>query len=239
MEEEIWKDIKRYEGQYQVSNFGRIKSLDRFITQLNNGKLITRRYPGKMFNLKPENKTGYVPAVLTKHNIAKYYLVHRLVAEAFIPNPDNLPQVNHKDENTSNNCVDNLEWCTNSYNVNYGSRNDKVRNALKNIKRSEEWHRRQSEAHKGKPAWNKGMTRPVICLDQDITFAGAVEAAKWLGTVDSPAVQFAATHTACCAGHVFVYADNVPKDRQKYIDYCYTHSVKYKHLASQPVYSLD
>ena len=237
--EEIWKDIPGYEGQYQVSNLGRVKSLDRFITQMNHGKLITRRYPGKIFNLKPDNTTGYVAVVLHKDNVPTDYLVHRLVAQSFIPNPDNFPQVNHKDENTSNNCVDNLEWCTNSYNVNYGSRNEKVRNSLKGIQRSEEWSKRQSESHKGKPAWNKGITKPVICLDQNITFASTAEAAAWLGDVGESAVQFAAKRVACCGGHVFVYTDNIPKDIQKYVDYCYTHSRQWKHLASKPVYSLD
>lgn len=105
---EIWKDIKGYEGLYQVSNLGRIKSL---------GNLQNR----KEKLLKVNIYNGYCIVYLYKNNKKKSYLCHRLVAEAFIPNPDNLPQVNHKDENKLNNRVDNLEWCTSKYNVNYSS----------------------------------------------------------------------------------------------------------------------
>ena len=110
MIKEIWKDKKDYEGHYQVSNFGRVKSI-KF---------------GKERILKPvTNSSGYLLVELYKNNIKKKYSVHRLVAEAFIPNPYNLPQVNHKDENKLNNNVDNLEWCTNEYNINYGTRTER------------------------------------------------------------------------------------------------------------------
>ena len=108
MKKEIWKDIKGYEGLYQVSNLGRVKSLPR------------KNHPKEEFrNLSPDSK-GYLRVNLFKNNKGKTHKVHRLVAEAFIPNPNNYPQVNHKDENKANNNVDNLEWCTNKYNVNYG-----------------------------------------------------------------------------------------------------------------------
>lgn len=111
--QEIWKDIKGYEGLYQVSNYGRVKSLN-------------YRRTGKEQLMKPtlQNK-GYFWVMLYKPN--KLYLIHRLVAKAFIPNPDNLPCVNHKDENPTNNHVDNLEWCTYGYNINYGTRNKRAR----------------------------------------------------------------------------------------------------------------
>ena len=105
--EEIWKDIEGYEGLYQVSNMGRVRSLRKNII-LREG--ISRGY--SVLNLSKNGKP------LTKK-------VHRLVANAFIPNPDNLPQVNHKDENKLNNCADNLEWCTQEYNLNYGTGNKK------------------------------------------------------------------------------------------------------------------
>lgn len=75
--------------------------------------------------LKLTNRHGYLFASLWKNNKQYNRAVHRLVAEAFIPNPDNLPQVNHKDENKTNNCVENLEWCTAEYNTNYGTRNER------------------------------------------------------------------------------------------------------------------
>ena len=115
--EEIWKDIKDYEGLYQVSNLGRVKSLER-ITR--HGHLWKERLLKICYN--PAN---YKIVILAKDGKNKTRLVHRLVAEAFIPNPDNLPQINHKDENPTNSCVDNLEWCTNKYNVNYGTRNER------------------------------------------------------------------------------------------------------------------
>lgn len=111
---EIWKDIKGYEGLYQVSNYGRVKSLN-------------YRRTGKEQLMKPIlNTNGYFCVWLyNKQN--KIYSIHRLVAEAFIPNPDNLPCVNHKDEDKTNNHVDNLEFCTYEYNQNYGTCRERIR----------------------------------------------------------------------------------------------------------------
>lgn len=112
---EIWKDIKGYEGYYQVSNLGRVRSLDR-IDSLNRkryGKILVRKH----------NNRNYFTHCLKINGKAHYFLVHRLVALAFIPNPKNLPQVNHIDEDKSNNRVSNLEWCDAKYNDNYGNRN--------------------------------------------------------------------------------------------------------------------
>ena len=99
-----WKDIPGYEGLYQVSNLGEIKSLN-------------YRNTGKEKIIKPrKNKGGYLRVVLCKNGKQKDFLVHRLVAIAFIPNHNNYNQVNHKDENPSNNNVNNLEWCNRLYN---------------------------------------------------------------------------------------------------------------------------
>ena len=119
---EIWKDIKGYEGWYQVSSQGRVRSLDRFINCTHNGK---RKVSGRVL-VGSNAGRGYVMVILTKNSKQTYKYVHRLVAEAFIPNPDNLPQVNHKDENKTNNCVDNLEWCDNLYNINYGTVRERI-----------------------------------------------------------------------------------------------------------------
>lgn len=117
MKKEIWKDILGYEGLYQVSNFGRVKSLERLIKYTEN-KIVLRKCRIIKTNT---NKCGYVYVVLHKDGIKKMKTIHRLVAEAFLDNPDNLPQVNHKDENKLNNSVENLEWCDAKYNVNYGT----------------------------------------------------------------------------------------------------------------------
>lgn len=112
--QEIWKDIKNYEGCYQVSNLGRVRSLTRKVKTFNG----VRTSKGQL--LKPlKTNTGYYRVDLKQNQKDKYMSIHRLVAEAFIPNPNNYPIINHKDNNTQNNCVDNLEWCTQSYNIKY------------------------------------------------------------------------------------------------------------------------
>lgn len=115
--EEIWKDIIGYEGLYQVSSLGRVRSLDRYVVD----SLENRRfYKGKV--LSPVKDTdGYLKVGLSYNGKCKKCLVHRLAAQAFIENFDNLPEVNHKDEDKTNNNVDNLEWCTAKYNSNYGT----------------------------------------------------------------------------------------------------------------------
>jgi hypothetical protein len=100
---EVWKNIPNYK-KYQVSNLGKIKS---FAKNKQNGKILKFSH----------NHKGYNQVILVKDKKPNNQLVHRLVAQAFIPNPNNLPQVNHKDGNKQNNCVDNLEWITNKDNI--------------------------------------------------------------------------------------------------------------------------
>lgn len=113
---EEWRDIEGYEGFYQVSNLGRVKSLARVVMR-SDGK----PNPVNEKILKYGMNRDYCAVVLCKDRKKKMYKVHRLVAMAFLSNPHNLPEVNHKDENKKNNCVDNLEWCTSKYNTNYGT----------------------------------------------------------------------------------------------------------------------
>ena len=111
--EEIWKEIPGYEGYFEVSNLGNFRSKDRMVPYKSGGAL--RKYPGKLLKVE-QMQDGYQRIVLMKDAIKKRYMCHRLVALAFIPNPNNLEQVNHKDGVRNNNCISNLEWCTNTEN---------------------------------------------------------------------------------------------------------------------------
>ena len=103
------KDIKGYEGLYAITPEGEVWS-----------------YKSKMF-LKPGvNNIGYLYVNLCKNGKRKSYVIHRLVAMAYLPNPENLPEINHKDENKTNNCLQNLEWCNRKYNINYGNRIERM-----------------------------------------------------------------------------------------------------------------
>ena len=119
---EIWKAIEGYEGKYEVSNLGRVRSLHRKVATVHSSM---RTIKGK--TLVPwTDKDGYLHVNLWCECKMKSHMVHRLVAGAFIPNPDNMPEVNHKDEDKQNNRADNLEWCNTRYNINYGNRSHKV-----------------------------------------------------------------------------------------------------------------
>ena len=125
---EEWRPIAGYEGLYEVSNLGRVKSKKRVdINRLGVKRILKEKI------LKPcKEKNGYLRVNLWVNGKNKHYTVHRLVANAFIPNPDKLPQINHKDEDKTNNNISNLEWCTPEYNINYGNRTKKVSDLQKN-----------------------------------------------------------------------------------------------------------
>lgn len=115
---EEWKDIQDYEGYYQVSNLGKLRSLDRIIDFPNRHKGVMVKRLRKGSVMKPGNSpNGYKVCRLTKDGVFKHYSFHRLVAKAFIENPLNLPQINHIDGNKKNNEVSNLEWCSQSHNI--------------------------------------------------------------------------------------------------------------------------
>ena len=119
--QEIWKDINGYEGIYQVSNLGNVRSFKYSIE----GKLLKRGL----------DKDGYYQYILCKNGKKKSVREHKLVAEAFIPNPSNYICVNHRDENKTNNNVKNLEWCSVAYNNSYGNRLNNVSKSNKRTKR--------------------------------------------------------------------------------------------------------
>lgn len=112
---EVWRDIQGYEGLYMVSSYGRVRGISNKLGRKTGFMVLGRRHD------------GYIKVRLCKNSVAVDYNVHRLVAIAFIPNPENLPQVNHKDEDKANNHVENLEWCDAKYNNNYGTKKARFR----------------------------------------------------------------------------------------------------------------
>ena len=147
---EIWLPIEGYENLYEVSNLGRVRRIESFVNCKAGSK---RKVSGKI--LKPRTNTcGYLMVRLSKNGIWRDFLLHRLVSAAFIPNPNNLPQVNHLSEDKLNNSVENLEWCSAKENTNYGTRNKRI-----------------SEKRK----------KAIYCQELDEIFSSAGDAAEQLG----------------------------------------------------------
>ena len=190
MEKEIWRPIKGYETYYEVSSYGRVRSLDRMVTYSDGRKHL---WKGRI--LKPiKVRNGYSQIFLSKSGKVKQVLIHRLVAEAFIPNTDNLPFINHKDEIKTNNrlflkkdgSVDldksNLEWCTRSYNVNYGTAIQRIR-----------------EKQLNSPKFSKSVLQLDINTEQIIAkYPSAREAARQLN-INSSCISM------CCNGKLKTY----------------------------------
>lgn len=123
-QKEIWRDVVGYEGLYQVSSLGRVRSCERIVKRKDYGDVLRPQQILKQY----DNGIGYLRVVLydNGHKKRKLY-VHRLVASAFVKNNLGLPNINHKDENKYNNNASNLEWCTQKYNNNYGTRTERMR----------------------------------------------------------------------------------------------------------------
>lgn len=169
-ENEIWKDIiiekngvvYDYTGLYKVSNYGRVKSLDRVDS---NG----HKVKGKI--MESYNNGGYLFVNLSKDGKQQQFYIHRLVATMFIPNPKNLPIVNHKNELKYDNVWTNLEWCTHKYNTNYGTC----------LKRMSEKRKGEKHPMYGRTGSKSPRARKVICLETKQIFGCAKDAQGWLG----------------------------------------------------------
>ena len=122
---EEWLNIYGY-PEYQVSSYGMVKSVERKTSFKKGYRIVRERILKQIIN-----NNGYKQVILSRDGKLKHMLVHRLVAEAFLPNPNNLQEVNHKDEDKTNNNVTNLEWCTREYNINYGTRNERSSKKVK------------------------------------------------------------------------------------------------------------
>lgn len=144
---EIWKPVVNYEGLYEISNLGSLRSCEHKVPVSHRGYNGYRTVHQQICKTGI-NKFGYEVVKLCKNRKYKQAFIHRLVAQAFIPNPDDLPQVNHIDENKLNNCADNLEWCTRKYNCNYGTRNTKVSNSRKGMQFTDAHRENLRKAHK-------------------------------------------------------------------------------------------
>ena len=167
---EIWKDIEGYEGKYQVSNLGNVKSLSYLGT-------------GKEKLLKPfKTEDGYLFIGLNKNNKRKFYKIHRLVAQAFIDNPNNYPIINHKDENKRNNNMNNLEWCTIKYNINYGTAT-----------------KRRSEK----------LFKPIYCLELDKYYKSVTQASEELKIKQANISAVLNGRFKQTKGYTFRYANQV------------------------------
>ena len=176
MEKEIWKPIKGYEGFYKISNLGRVKSLDRWYYS-NKGRHV--HVKEKIMNLCDDSK-GYPFVVLSKHNKMKIMPIHRLIAEAFIPNPLNKPCIDHIDTNPHNFSISNLRWCSYKENNN----NPITIKKLKAILGSNDVQRRRIETTKIR----KGKTSPKYVYMYDLNgkfirmFSTTLEAANFINT---------------------------------------------------------
>ena len=190
MKGEIWKDIEGYEGLYQVSNMGRVKSLN-------------YRRTGKEEILKGvDYGEGYLYVSLWKNGKVKQCRINRLVAQAFLENPQNLPEVNHKNEDKNDNSIENLEWCSKSYNINYGTRNKKAGKKLTGKKHSEEHNKKIG----------KKLSKPVFSVDKEsgliMWWESAMEASRQTGISQGNISNCCQGKANSAGNHYWFYADD-------------------------------
>ena len=174
MIKEIWKPIEGYNGLYQVSNMGRVKSLERNVVK---GKGGLYKIEEKILK-SIKKRDGYFQINLSKDGKQKTHLVHRLVAQAFLPNPNNLVEINHINEDKTNNRTDNLEWCSREYNCNYGTRNERIRKPVLQFSKTDEFIKKWDSAREVERELNIAHNQITACCKKrkDYKTAGGY---KW------------------------------------------------------------
>lgn len=178
--EVVRKPVVGYEGYYEVDQFGRVYALDRVITVNDNGRTYDKPLKGKQMKQSMHSK-GYKTVSLTKYGKTKTIYVHRIVAEAFIPNPNDLPFINHIDEDKTNNFVENLEWCTEQYNSTYGKARQKQANALRGKKHTKEHNEKIGKSMLAYQNGENGNGQKVVCLESGQMFSSISECARTMG----------------------------------------------------------
>ncbi|MBD5302403.1 MAG: hypothetical protein HDS16_05345 [Bacteroides sp.] len=201
MENEIWKDIEGYEGLYQVSNLGRVKSLERIESTIRGGRYIKERI------LSPSaSKARYYSVPLTKNKKSRTSQIHRLVAKAFLSNPFEYPCVNHKDGNCLNNRVENLEWCTQGYNVCYAHATEERRIRMSQWLEQKQKNLEKTQKSQIKTKKQRGKKpKPVCVYSLDLIpiqqYSSAAEAVKMLNIENADEENKALQAIrACCGG---------------------------------------
>lgn len=197
-EGEVWKKVVGYEEYHEVSNYGRVKFLG-----YNNGN-VKNGYPKILKQFFPNNRGCYWLVDLYKNGKSKHKRVHRLVAEAFLPNPDNLPEVNHKDENKKNPHLDNLEWCTRKYNANYGTMPERMREHMK--KRMEDGYKIHRENRFGKTTTkHKVVHQYDLCGNYIATYYSQKEAELKTGINRNNICDVCKGRSRAAGGYIWTY----------------------------------
>lgn len=189
MTREVWRDIAGYEGLYQASNLGRIRSLDRTIRR--NG--IDVHWKGRI--LQPKVPYPYLGVMLSKNGKARSFRVHRLVAMAFVPNPDNLPVVDHIDSDKTNNAASNLRWCTNQQNLAFAKEAGLITGPTPFSQRTPEQQEHYSRVRK-----------KAILRSDGKRYECTAEAAEDLGVTYSAVMHVLRGLASTCKGYGFTYA---------------------------------
>ena len=178
--EVVRKPVTGYEGYYEVDQFGRVYSLERVVSVDDNGRKYRKPISGKLLKQRMHTQ-GYKVVSLTKAGKTKSVYVHRIVAMAFLPNPNELPFINHIDEDKTNNFVENLEWCTVQYNNTYGRAREKQAKALRGKSHTAEHKQKIASSllhyYEGENTHN----RKVICLENDVVYPSTASATRELG----------------------------------------------------------